>query len=886
MLSPGEKLGPYEIVGLLGAGGMGEVYRARDTRLDRSVAVKVLPAHVADREDARKRFEREARAVAGLNHPHICALHDIGPGYMVLELVDGETLAAKLSRGSLGLDQALTYARQLADALDRAHRAGVSHRDIKPGNIMVTRDGVKVLDFGLAKSNAPSTPPSPVDAMTATLSADLSVAGVVMGTPQYMAPELFAGEEAGVRSDVWAFGAVLFEMLTGRKAFEGKTYADLAHSIASAAPGPVSPPWLDRIVRRCLQKDPEDRYQSMRDIVLDLREAPAEALRTPSSGSRKPWIAAAAFACVAMAAGVWAWRSSGPADAPFRRLSLDLGRDLAIADSTASPTPRAGAMAVLAPDESRVAFIAHRGERPNQLYTRRLDQSATVALEQTQNSAGPFFSADSKWIGFFSDGKLKKISVEGGSPVELCAAPSPIGASWGNGFIAVALSFFGPLMKVPEGGGAPQPLTKLAKGESSHRWPFVIPGTNTLLYAAGMPTGFSQASVVAEKMDTGERRVVAAQATYPRFAQGYLFFYRNGTMFAVRFDPASLETQGDPMPVLEDVKGARDSGGAQFDITPSGAVLHRVMPVLRPEVRIGWMDRNGDFETLLSQNLTVLHVSLSPDGKRFAYRLAEADRSSIWAKDLAGGQPRRLSFEAGRHGPPIWTPDSTRVVYGTPNGVQWVRADGGGKPVRLLERGEPVWWTPDGKTLGVASQPMDPERRPCEMVSVEGDPERPRVGVRKPCFENPNALQPAWASTLSPDGRWMAYAAGYTAAEQVFVSAFPSGGGPWQISNKGGVMAQWSGDGKSVFFVAADDLLYSARVEGRGAALAAEAPQAWSTKARRISFGLGFTFSPNFDGSKILTYSDPDGDDMQDARVELHLNFGSEVKRRLGGGAK
>lgn len=879
-LNPGEKLGPYEIVGLLGAGGMGEVYRARDSRLDRSVAIKVLPAHVAEREDARRRFEREARAVAGLNHPNICSLHDIGPGYMVLELVEGETLAARLARGPLNGEAALRHAEELADALDRAHRAGVSHRDIKPGNLMLTRDGLKVLDFGLAKSEV-----RVLGAGDTTQTQELTSEGAVMGTPQYMAPELFRGQEAGVRSDVWAFGAVVQEMLTGRKTFEGKNYQELAHTILTAEPAPVQPLWLDRILRRCLQKDPEDRYQSMRDVLLDLRER-ANAVEAGQGerrrlGGNAPWAAAGVCALLAVLACVWAWRSGAAQEAPLRHFPLDLGEGLAIADSTASPTPRAGAMAVLAPNGSRVAFVAHRENQANQLYTRRLDEGGVVGLAQTQNAAGPFFSPDGKWIGYFADGKLKKISVDGGSPMELCAAPSPIGASWGDGFVVAALSFFGGLSKVPEAGGAAQPLTKLAPGESSHRWPYVIPGSGTLLYAAGMPTGFSQANIVAERMDSGERKVVVRQATYPRYAKGFLTFYRNGTIFAVRFDPKTLETKGDPAPVLEEVKGARDSGGAQFDMTPGGMVLHRVQPASKPPVKIGWMDQDGVFEPLLVQNLTVLHVSLSPDGKRIAYRLAEPDRTSIWVKDLAGGQPRRMSFEAGRHGPPIWTRDSKRVVYGTPNGVQWMRADGSGQTERLLERGEPVWWSADGKLLGIVSQPMDPDRRPCEMVAIEMDGERPRIGERKPCFENPKALQPAWASTLSPDGRWMAFAAGFTAAEQVFVSAFPSGGGPWQISTKGGVMAQWSGDGRHVFFVGGDDLLYWTRVAAKDGALAAEEAKPWSKKARRISFGFGFTFSPNFDGSKILTYSDPDTD-VESARVEMYLNFEKQIARRLG----
>ncbi|MCC7341934.1 MAG: serine/threonine-protein kinase, partial [Bryobacterales bacterium] len=394
-LSPGDKLSHYEILAPIGAGGMGEVYKARDTRLDRTVAIKVLPEHIAKREDLKARFEREARAVASLNHPHICVLFDIGEvqgtSFMILEHLEGETLDARLQRGALPLDTALQYAMQTADALDRAHRAGVTHRDIKPANLMLTRDGVKVLDFGLAKSTAK---PGPTEA---TIVASLTSEGTVLGTPQYMAPEQFEGKEADPRADVWAFGAVLYEMVTGRKAFEGKNYSSLVGAILSTDPAPVEPPWLEKITRRCLQKDPEDRYQSIRDVLLDLRAGGAEPVSKPASGSR-PWLAwaLAAFAtATALVLGAFHLRKPEvpvltasllpPGKSPFRELAVS-------------------------PDGKMLAFTA-TVEGRTQLYVQSIQTPGARPLAGTEGAEYPFWSPDSRSIGFFAQNKLKRIEA-------------------------------------------------------------------------------------------------------------------------------------------------------------------------------------------------------------------------------------------------------------------------------------------------------------------------------------------------------------------------------------------------------------------------------------------------------------------------------------------
>ena len=430
-LSAGDRLGPYEVLSPIGAGGMGEVYKARDTRLDRTVAIKVLPEHIAKREDLRARFEREARAVASLNHPHICTLHDIGnqdgAGYMVMEYLEGETLAARIEKGALPLDQALKLAMQIADALDRAHRAGVTHRDIKPQNIMLTRDGVKVLDFGLAKSSKPA----PTEE---TLTAVLTMEGTVMGTPQYMAPEQFEGKEADARSDVWAFGAVLYEMVTGQKAFQGKSYSSLVGAILSADPAPMvvkpfTPAWLERLVRRCLAKDPEDRWQSMRDMVLEFRTPMVEgAAAGPSKAARWPWAIAAALALTAVVLGVAYWRAAHPTESslkPLIRLDANLGPDaIAGADSSIA----------ISPDGTRIVFQIRRADGKQLLAMRLLEQAAITPLPGTESGSNTFFSPDGQWIGFTADSKLKKVSLRGGAPVTLSDLSTTVfaSASWGE----------------------------------------------------------------------------------------------------------------------------------------------------------------------------------------------------------------------------------------------------------------------------------------------------------------------------------------------------------------------------------------------------------------------------------------------------------------------
>ena len=511
-LTTGEKLGPYEILAPLGAGGMGEVYRARDTRLDRTVAIKVLPEHIAQREDMRARFEREARAVASLNHPHICSLFDIGPGYMVMELIEGETLAARIEKGALPLDQALKYATQIADALDRAHRAGVTHRDVKPQNIMLTRDGVKVLDFGLTKS---SSKPAPTEAaLTAVLTT---------GTPQYMSPEQFDGKEADARSDIWAFGAVLYEMVTGQKAFQGKSYSSLLGAILSADPPPMAvkpftPAWLERLVRRCLAKDPEDRWQTMRDVVIELRTPPAEAIS--AKASRWPWAVAAATLVLGVL-GTWAVMRSRQAPAPEQAYRSQL------------LPPEGGRFALgsgfaISPDGRTLAFVATAPGKSG-LWLRHLDGTAPRLLPGTQGAYVPFWSPDGRSLAYFASSKLWRVDAAGGPPIAICDTPSFAGGAWAPDGVIVFSAATSGLRRVPASGGTPEPLTRPdnGRGEAYHWLPQVLPGGRILFQVVGSPAGIYATSL----SNPGERVRLVATDHNGMYAAGHLLWMRGSTQW-------------------------------------------------------------------------------------------------------------------------------------------------------------------------------------------------------------------------------------------------------------------------------------------------------------------------------------------------------------------
>ncbi|MBI4902641.1 MAG: protein kinase [Acidobacteria bacterium] len=895
-LSAGDKLGPYVVTAPIGAGGMGEVYKARDTRLDRTVAIKVLPEHIAKRADLRARFEREARAVASLNHPNICTLYDIGNqdgvgGFMVMELIEGESLAARIEKGAIPLDQALKFATQIADALDRAHRAGVTHRDVKPQNIMLTRDGVKVLDFGLAKSQAK---PGPTDE---TLTAVLTTEGTIMGTPQYMAPEQFAGKEADARSDIWAFGAMLYEMVTGQKAFQGKSYSSLLGAILSADPAPMAvqpftPSWLERFVKRCLQKDPDDRYQSMRDVVLDLRTPPQETTATagPSKSARRPWTVAGAFAlaCIAAAAG-WYYNATRPAPLrPLVRLHAEVAAGAPLARSVNGPN-----MMAISPDGTRLALTLRSADGKIRLHTRLLHQDRVTLLAATEDASFPFFSPDGAWIGFFAGEKLKKIAVEGGAAVTLCDAQSPRGASWGDdGNIIAALDQAKGLSRVSSAGGSPVALTKLSPTEATHRWPDVLPGSQAVLFT-GSPemTNPAEASIEVISLQTGERKTVQRRGFSGRYVPqasgpGHVVYLEGSTLFAVPFDPVGLSPVGAPIPILEDA-GSTTKGGGDFTFGRNGTFVYLPGSGARATYPIYWVDSSGKTQPLHGPPGAYTTPRFSPDGKRLAYSMYNGGGSDIWVKDLDGDSPSRVSFLPGVNFYPVWAPDGKSIVFQSTNpaapGLYAIRSDGSGETQRLTE-GKPLEYpysfSPDGKRLAF-HRTGNSGSDDIFTLPVIGDTSPGGSGIRLGKAE-PFLATPFMegGAKFSPDGRWIAYGSTESGSLEAYVRPFPGPGGRRQISTGGSRRVFWLPNGRELLYLTSDQRVMAVPYSASGDSFVAGKPRLWTEVRLRETGG-----NPNFDVA-------PDGkrlaallpDDASGEKPPTHLtfllNFSDELRRK------
>ena len=904
MLVPGEKLGPYEILAPLGAGGMGEVYKARDTRLDRTVAIKVLPGHIAQREDVRARFEREARAVASLNHPNICTLHDIGPGYMVMELIEGETLAARIAKGAIPLEQALRFGVQIADALDRAHRAGVTHRDVKPQNIMLARDGVKVLDFGLAKSASKHGPTEE------TVTQRLTMVGAVMGTPQYMSPEQFEGREADARSDIWAFGAVLYEMVTGRRAFEGKSHSSLKDAILSAGPAPMAlkpftPSWLERSVRRCLAKDPEDRWQTMRDVVIELRTPPQEAATTgPSRAGWWPWAVAGVSTLAFIVTAVGWYDATRPAPPrPVMRLNLEIAPDTPLARVDAG-TGFGGNMLALSPDGARLALTLRGADGKTRLHTRLLHQSHVVPLAGTEGAYSPFFSPAGDWIGFFAEGKLKKIAVEGGAAITLCDAPQGLGGSWGDdGNIVAALDFAAALSRVPSAGGTPVPVTKLTVGDASFRWPQVLPGSQAVLFTVTDRTGinYDAANIDVISLKTGERKTILRGGFSARFladptgshGTAHLIYLRQSTLFAVPFHPGRLAVTGEPVPILADISSNFTAGG-DFAFTQNGTFVYLHGKAAQVGWPISWVDSVGKTtEELHATPGQYYNPRFSPDGKRLAFSVGSGKGSDIWVKDLDRDTPSRLSFLPGVNNNPVWTPDGKNIVFRSANqaapGLYGVRSDGSGDANRLTEgksREFPFSFSPDGKRLAIIQNANggsnDIFTMPVEAVPGLGAP-GVRLGKAELFHGTPfSEVHPMF----SPDGRWLAYGSNESGTNEVYVRPFPGPGGRWQVSTGASFLPRWSRDGRELLFGTLDERVmavgYTTNHTAGGDSFAAGKPRMWTKARLRSAAGVGYTYDLAPDGKRLAAFV---ADDANGEKLPTHLtfllNFFDELRRKV-----
>jgi Tol biopolymer transport system component len=907
-LPAGTRLGPYEIVAPIGAGGMGEVYRARDTRLGRDVALKVSAAQFTER------FEREARTIATLNHPNICTLYDVGPNYLVMELIDGATLAERIKDGPVPLSDALAIARQIKDALDAAHEKGIVHRDLKPANIKITHEGVvKVLDFGLALvAPASSRESDPINSPTLTMHA--TQAGVILGTAAYMSPEQARGKVVDKRADIWAFGVVLHEMVTGTRLFQGEDLTETLASVVKDKPDLSGvPPQVRRLLERCLEKDPKKRLRDIGDAweLLDAEAEVGQAISSPAAGSRTwlwPVVAGVATLALIVAAALL-YNATRPAPLrPLIRTNINLEDNMPLAKGANN-----GSMLAVSPDGMRLAVTVRGADGKLRLYTRLLNQSQSTLLAGTDNATDPFFSPDNEWIGFFADDKLKKISVDGGAAVTLCDAPSDRGASWGDdGNIIAALDAKNSLVRVPSTGGTPEPVTKLNPGEITHRWPQVLPGSRAVLFTAATHAGgYDDANIDVVSFKTGERKTVGRGGFYPRYlatstgsdgafsnGTGHLVYLHQAVLFAVPFDLGRLAPTGSPAPILDDVSSSSTSGVGQFAFAGSpngspsvpGIFVYLAGNGTARGWSISWVDSSGKTQPLHGPLGRYLMPRFSPDGKRLAFSIGSAQGGDdIWVKDLDRDTPSRLSFLPGQNRWPVWTPDGKNIVFASTNpagpGLYWIRSDGSGEAQRLTDGklGEvPYSFSPDGKRLAF-HQTGNGASLDIFTAPVERDPARGPSAVRlgKPELFLGTPFIEAYPA-FSPDGRWLAYGSNESGTPEVYVRPFPGPGGRWQISTGGGVFPHWSHVGRELLFQTLDGRVMAVGYTAKGDSFAAGKPQLWTQARLRETLNTlvsNYDLAP--DGKRLAAMlADDASGDRSLTRLTFLLNFFDELRRR------
>ncbi len=830
-LEIGTRLGPYEILAPLGAGGMGEVYRARDTRLDRAVAVKVLPSHLSANHDARQRFEREARAVSSLNHPHICTLHDIGSqdgvDFLVMEHLEGETLAARLQRGPLPPAELLRCATEVADALEKAHRQGLIHRDLKPGNVMLTKSGAKLLDFGLAKTLAAAGGPGGMTG-SPTMTSPLTAAGALVGTFQYMAPEQLEGSEADARSDIFAFGMTLYEMATGKKAFGGKTQASLIASILKEEPQPISvfqsmtPPAIERLVSTCLAKDPEERRQTMHDVLLELRwiaEAgpqpgvPAVAASRSRPRERLLWFLVVLLGAVGVALGL-AWH---------RAVSVEPRAIHAFVTAPDKTTIRstgfgAGPVAV-SPDGSRLVFAARREDGIELLWVRPLDSAVATPLVGTEAASYPFWSPDGRSIGFFAAGKLKRVDAAGGPALSLCDASGARGGAWNpEGVILFAPQQASGLFRVPAAGGVPVEVTKLdeARHEETHRWPQFLPGGRRFIFFSRIAVGDETNAVMAGSLDGGDARIIFRNHSNAVYASEHLLFMRDTTLMAQPFNASDLTLKGDAVPIAEQVQFDAAFSRGVFSASENGVLVYQTGDAQTGSQLI-WFDRSGKQTGTLGDKALYVDFSISPDLKKVAVSVSDprVGPPDLWIYEVGRGLRTRFTFDPRPDNGPIWSPDGSRVVFSSTRKGSfdlYIKSYAGSADEELFLETEhdqfPESWSSDGRYVAYQSRGVPGTVSDIWVLPLSGD--------RKPIpFLQTRFLERH--AQFSPDGHWIAYISDESGRDEVYVAPFPVPGRKWQISNAGGIRPYWRQDGREIYYLAEDNRITAVDVGQQGA---------------------------------------------------------------------
>jgi serine/threonine-protein kinase len=916
-LSPGTRLGAYEILTLIGQGGMGEVYRARDTRLGRDVAIKVLPLNVTADRDRLARLEREAKVLASLNYPNIAHIYGVddssGTPALVMELVDGPTLADRIAKGPIPLDEALPMARQIAEGLEAAHEQGIIHRDLKPANIKVRDDGtVKILDFGLAKALEANVSPhiSATQSPAITTPAMMTGVGMILGTAAYMSPEQAKGKAADRRSDVWAFGCVLYEMLAGQRPFVGEDASETLAAILmrepdwDALPAALAP-HVRTLIARCLRKDRKARIGDLAvaRFVLDVDESATRATdatatpHTEITPLRRAWPWAVAGAAVVTAVTIltlWApWRQ--PPSRVTARIEGGLGADISLMVDQ-------GPAVALSPDGSVLALVSQIGVGGSHLYVRHLDQLQATLLPGTADARAPFFSPDSQWIAFFADSRLKKISVTGGAAVTICNAINGRGGWWAQDGTIVFQPISGTgamLQRVSSSGGTPVPLTTLEPEEATQRWPQVLPGGHAVLFTSSRIIGnYPDATVVVQSLPDGPRRVLVRGGYFGRyvasgpagvFGTGHLVYVRDGTLFAAPFDVDRLELLGAFVPVLQNVGFNIGNGSAALAVSDTGTVAYYSGQGIGTVAPIVWMSRNGQTSPLRSTPSDWSNPQFSPDGRRLALDISDGTQTNVWTYDWTRDALTRVTLDSGEHWMPAWTPDGRRISYRGPQSggnisLFWRRADGAEDPQLLttsINTHSQMAWHPSGKLLAFVQ--LSPNTSYDVMVlPINGDETSGWKPGQPIAFANSPAVEQAPA--FSPDGRWLAYQSNESGGFQIYVRPFPGPSGKWQVSTEGGFYPTWSRAHRELLYATPDNRIMTVSYAAQGDSFAADKPRSWadarfSPRVRGIGGSPGRPFDLHPDGERVAIAPLHPQDAAKQDKLVFIFNFFDELRR-------
>jgi len=878
-LTSGTKLGPYEIQAPLGAGGMGEVYRARDTRLERAVAIKILSAHLCQNAEARDRFDREARAISSLSHPNICHLYDVGEedgiSYLVMEYLEGETLGDRLHKGPLPLEQVLKVGAEICDGLEKAHRSGVVHRDLKPSNIMLTKTGAKLMDFGLAKPAVAALGAGSSSDPMATMSRPLTAEGTIVGTFQYMSPEQVEGKEADARSDIFALGAVLYEMITGKRAFEGKTTASTIAAIMAAEPKPISavhpmsPPVLEHVTQACLAKDPDERLQTAHDVKLQLQWIVHSGAQTGASvqlaerisQTRLAWVFAGLLLLVVVGGGS-AWWVRTHQTVPVLYFN--------------SPVPFAANDVALSPDGRTAALVAYSDQANKYvLWTYEVGGRGTNTVQGTEGASHPFWSPDGRSIGFFADGKLKKVEVSSGRAAQvLCDAPNGRGGSWNrDGVILFSPHVDGGVYRVSSAGGFPTAVTKPDASVSSHRWPSFLPDGRHFLYlAANFGGEFEKNAIFVGSLDSHETRLIVGASSNAAYADpGYLLYVRDNALVAQRFDTRTYTLSGEPRTISDEVQYFPQTDLALFGVATNQTLVVQTGKGA-DKSQFLWFDRSGKQVGAVGPSGLFANPAVSPDGRRVAFEQTDRDgrHVDIWIHELASDVVGRLTFGPGLNELPVWSPDGKEVVFGGLRKSSWAlldkKADGSGSERMIGDSipsvEGPSDWSRDGKYL------LSFKTGELWYVSISDRQPKP-------------LLQGNWAvrnAQFSPDGKWIAYSSSETGNSEIYVSPFPNADSKWQVSRGGGQEPRWRRDGKELFYLSAEGKMMAVSVRAGGNFEAGSPVTLFKAHLRQpISVLDRVSYDVTADGQRFLINTKVD--EPNAAPLSVILNWATEMER-------